>query len=476
MAGRFLRAFEPLIKVMPEVRSPRRKVNFNERVFWTALGLIIYFVMSEVPLYGIGGIGGDSLVYYRVIFASRRGTLMELGIGPIVTAGLILQMLAGSKLIEVDFSNPDDRALFTGASKVLSMIMTAFEASAYIISGIFGRLSLTQSIIIFIQLLIAGLIIILLDEMIQKGWGIGSGISLFILGGVAQRIMINCFSVMPVGGGTEPVRAYGIVPALIQAAISGGDFSHLILSKVGYPSIIGLITTIGVFLFVLYAQGVRVELPIAHARFRGFRGRYPISLLYVSNLPVIFASALFGNIYMWSQFLWSRYGESSWAPYISFLGNFTYENGRLIPVGGLAYYVISPTRGFIDVIGNPVRYLIYAVIFVVFCVIFSAIWLEVGGLDPRSIAKQLVDSGMQIPGFRRSERPIEVILKRYIPAVTILGGLIVGLLAVVADFFGAYGTGTGILLSVSIVYQYYQQIMRERLEELYPGLRRFLGG
>jgi len=112
----------------------------------------------------------------------------------------------------------------------------------------------------------------------------------------------------------------------------------------------------------------------------------------------------------------------------------------------------------------------------VFCVIFSAIWLEVGGLDPRTIAKQLVDSGMQIPGFRRSERPIEVILKRYIPAVTILGGLIVGLLAVVADFFGAYGTGTGILLSVSIVYQYYQQIMRERLEELYPGLRRFLGG
>ena len=148
----------------------------------------------------------------------------------------------------------------------------------------------------------------------------------------------------------------------------------------------------------------------------------------------------------------------------------------MIPVGGLAYYVISPTRGFIDVIGNPVRYLIYAAVFVVFCVIFSAIWLEVGGLDPRSIAKQLVDSGMQIPGFRRSERTIEVILKRYIPAVTILGGLIVGLLAVVADFFGAYGTGTGILLSVSIVYQYYQQIMRERLEELYPGLRRFLGG
>jgi len=476
LAGRFLKAFEPLIRIMPEVRSPERKVRFNERLFWTGIALVIYLVMSEIPLYGLGRMGGDSLVYYRVIFASAQGTLMELGIGPIVTAGLILQMIAGSNLIEVDFSNPEDRALFTGASKVLSMILTAFQASAYIISGIFGRLNFGQSLIIFTQLLAAGLIIILLDEMVQKGWGIGSGISLFILAGVARQIMLSCFSVMPVGGESEPVRPYGIIAALVQAAIFGGSINHLFLSQLGYPSIIGLLTTVGVFLFVIYAQGIRVELPIAHARFRGFRGRYPISLLYVSNLPVIFASALFGNIYMWSQFLWNNYKDSTWGQYISLFGNFSYEEGRLIPVGGLAYYVTSPTRGFVDVMGNPIRYLIYAAILIVFCVIFSAIWLEVGGLDPKTVAKQLVDSGMQIPGFRRSERPIEAILKRYIPVVTILGGLIVGGLAVVADFFGAFGTGTGILLSVSIVYQYYQQLIRERIEEMYPALRRFLGG
>ncbi len=126
--------------------------------------------------------------------------------------------------------------------------------------------------------------------------------------------------------------------------------------------------------------------------------------------------------------------------------------------------------------GNPYRYIIYAAILVVFCIIFSIIWLQVGGLDPKTVAQQLVDSGMQIPGFRRSERPIESLLKKYIPAVTVLGGLIVGLLAVIADFFGAFGTGTGILLSVGIVYQYYQQLMQERVEDMYPGLRRFLGG
>ncbi|MCD6089304.1 preprotein translocase subunit SecY, partial [Candidatus Bathyarchaeota archaeon] len=213
MAGRFLRAFEPIIRIIPEVKSPTKRVSFNERLFWTGAALVIFLVMSEVPLYGLGGGGMESLAYYRVIFASSRGTLMELGIGPIVTAGLILQMLASAKFIEVDFSNPEDRSLFTGVSKVFSILLTAFQASAYIISGLFGRLNFIQSIIIFLQLLSAGLIVILLDEMVQKGWGIGSGISLFILAGVARQIMLCCFSVIVVGEAGS-VRPYGIISAL----------------------------------------------------------------------------------------------------------------------------------------------------------------------------------------------------------------------------------------------------------------------
>jgi len=476
LAGRFLKAFEPVMRLIPEVKAPERKVSFNEKLFWTAAALILYLVMSEVPLYGLTGLGQDNLLYYRVIFASKKGTLMELGIGPIVTAGLILQLLAGSNFIQCDFSNPEDRSLFTGTSKVLSIVLTAVQASAYLIGGFFGNLRPMQSIIIFIQLLIAGLVIMLLDEMIQKGWGIGSGISLFILAGVAQRIMLDSFSVIPVGGENEPVRSYGVISAIIQTLITGGSLNNLLISSSGYPSITGLLTTICVFLFVIYAQGTRIELPITHSRFRGFRGKYPISLLYVSNLPVIFASTLFGNIFMWSQILWSRYGETSWAPLINILGQFSYENNRPVPVGGLAYYVTAPTRGFSEVMENPIRYSIYALVLIAFCIIFSVIWLEVGGLDPRTIAKQLMDSGMQIPGFRRAEKPIEAILRRYIPVVTVLGGFIVGVLAAVADFFGAFGTGTGILLSVSIVYQYYQQLMQERIEEMYPGLKRFLGG
>ncbi|MEM2027239.1 MAG: preprotein translocase subunit SecY [Candidatus Bathyarchaeia archaeon] len=471
MAGRFLRAFQPIIRFIPEIKAPERRVSFTEKILWTSLALLIYFIMSEIPLYGLSKT--EDIMFYRVIFASTRGTLMELGIGPIVTAGLILQLLAASGFIGVDFSDPEDRALFSGASKVLSVIMTIVQASAYLLGGFFGRLEALQAAIIFMQLIVAGIIVMLLDEMIQKGWGIGSGISLFILAGVAQRIMLDCFSIWP--SLSEPRKARGIISAMIQTLAAGESLSSLFIRPADDPSILGLILTVGIFLFCIYAQSVRVEIPVAHARFRGFKGKYPISLLYVSNLPVIFASALFGNIYVIGQILWTNYRNNpTLYPWIKLIGDFEYTGEYLHPIGGLAYYVTSP-RGFLDVLNDPVRYTVYAVLLIILCVIFSWVWLQVGGLDPRTVAKQLVDAGMQVPGFRRSEKPIEVILKRYIPVVTLLGGFIVGLMAAIADLFGAFGTGTGILLSVGIIYQYYQQIMSERIEEIYPGIRKFLG-
>src|SRR4030043_440612 len=109
MAGRFLNLFKPIGRILPEIKVPERKVKFNEKIFWTALVLIVFLVMSEIPLYGISAGLQDQFSSLRVIFASSRGTLMELGIGPIVTAGLILQLLAGSALIECEMKNPEGR-------------------------------------------------------------------------------------------------------------------------------------------------------------------------------------------------------------------------------------------------------------------------------------------------------------------------------------------------------------------------------
>ncbi|MHA2408422.1 MAG: preprotein translocase subunit SecY, partial [Candidatus Ranarchaeia archaeon] len=112
MPGRFLTFFNPVSRLMPEVKAPTRRISFNEKLVWTGLVLVIYLVMTEIPLYGAVTSGvGDPYFYLRVIFASNRGSLMELGIQPIVTAGMIIQLLAGSGMIGVDYSNPNDRAL-----------------------------------------------------------------------------------------------------------------------------------------------------------------------------------------------------------------------------------------------------------------------------------------------------------------------------------------------------------------------------
>ncbi|MEM1539409.1 MAG: preprotein translocase subunit SecY [Candidatus Bathyarchaeia archaeon] len=473
MAGKFLSFFKPLTKFIPEIKAPERKVGFNEKLFWTAIALVIYLVMASnaCRLYGIPAETEERLAPLRIIFASSRGTLMELGIGPIVTAGLILQLLVGSAMIECDMSKPEDRSLFTAASKVFAVILTGVQASAYIISGMYGTLPGPTAIIVFLQLLAAGIIVMLLDELIQKGWGFGSGISLFIMAGVAQQIFLECFYVSP------PVDEYGssgIFIALAQTLMSGKPVTGLLL-RGNYPSLVGLIATIVAFLVIIYIEGVRVELPLSYAGYRGFRGRYPIKLLYVSNLPVIFASALFANIYFFSYILWRQpWGRDNF--WVNLLGSFKFDpdSNADVPAGGLVYYVTSPGN-LSNVLKEPLRAIGYLSVLVAFCIIFSLTWLEVGGLGPSTVAKQLVDSGMQIPGYRRSEKAIEQILKRYIPPVTVLGGIIVGLIAGLSDFFGVFGSGIGILLSVGIIYQYYEVLVRERVAEMYPAFRKIFG-
>jgi len=478
MAGRFLSLFKPVARIIPEIKAPERRVRFNEKIFWTALVLILFLIMSEVPLYGVQKSALGELAALRIIFASSRGSLMELGIGPIVTAGLILQLLVGSSMIQADMGNPEDRSLFTTASKVFSIVLTGIQASAYIIGGMYGTLPGTIAIMVFLQLIAAGMVVLLMDELVQKGWGFGSGISLFIMAGVAQHIFWQSFSPAPAVGESG---SYGFFVQLAQVLSSGQPISSMWLRETN-PSLLGLIATILAFLVIIYMEGVRVELPLSYAGYKGYRSRYPIKLLYVSNLPVIFASALFANVYFFSQLFWSTSGQPAPGanPWLDLLGQFrsvTPEGGgtaTIHPVGGLVYFVTAP-RSFMDVTADPLKALGYLGILIAFCVVFSLTWLEVGGLGASTVSKQLVDAGMQIPGYRRSGKAVESLLKRYIPAVTVLGGIAVGLVAGVSDFFGVFGSGMGILLSVGIIYQYYEILMRERAAEMYPAFRRLLG-
>ena len=513
--SRFLNALRPLIRVMPEVKAPDRKVSFREKIIWTAVILVLYLLMASLPLYGINqDLGFDYFFWLRTILASSRGTLMELGIGPIVTAGLIMQLLVGSQLIRVDMSDPYQRSLYTGAQKVLAILMTAFQAFAYIFAGAYGQiptqLRLENAILVFLQLMFAGVIVIMMDETIQKGWGLGSGVSLFIMANVCTQILWGGFSIVQAQAFDIPgVFSYqGIVPYFLQN-IGGWSANGWSPSVIYHPidnpggfianatiiwfrpenpraSMLGLFTTFVTFALVIYMESFRVNIPLQYARYRGFRGQYPIKLLYVSNIPVIFTQALYANILFITQILWTQLPALQTNFWFGLIARYTVPPGGgnyLIPEPLTFVWFLTPPIGVLSLFetlpsGLPIGWLKaigYAGLLMIFCALFARLWIDVSGISPRDVSRQLIGAGMQVPGFRRSPQVIEKILNRYIPTVAILGGIIVGALAAFADFLGALTTGIGILLAVGIMRQYFEILAKEQLGEMHPMMRSLLG-
>ena len=454
---------------LPQVPKPKRKLTLQTRLLWSGLALLIYMVMAQTPLFGATTPEFDFLAFARVIFASQQGTLVELGIGPIVTAGLLMQLLRGSEIIKFDFKKPEERGIFQTATKLVTYIVIVVESAVYGIAVYGGGVATPEVLYILVgQLMAASVIIMFLDELIQKGWGLGSGISLFIMAGVAQQILWSLFSPLPAGdGGT-----IGIIPFIGQS-IAAGDLSDVFFRSNQLPSIFGLILTAGVLLVLVYTQGIKIEIPIVSTKYRGFSAVYPIKMMYVSNIPVILASALTANAVFLGQMFWANANPLNNNAFMNVLAQFDPTNPST-PIGGLLYY-ITPPRGLDRAAEDPARAVIYVLFMIGIVVVFGRLWVELGGLSPKSAAKNLLDADVQIPGFRRSKQPIEVLLNKYIPSVTILGSVILGLLAGVSDVLGVFGTGIGVLLMVDILINYYNQLVREQVEIAMPRLGAILG-
>jgi protein transport protein SEC61 subunit alpha len=289
--------------MLPEVAKPEgRAVPFREKVLWTVITLFIFLVCCQIPLYGVQAAkSNDPFYWMRVILASNRGTLMELGISPIVTAGLVMQLMAGSRMIEVNQSLKEDRALFGGAQKLFGILITIGEAVAYVVSGMYGDLGTLgagNALLIILQLISAGLIVIILDELLQKGYGLGSGISLFIATNICETIIWKAFSPTTIntGKGTE---FEGAVIALFHLMITRSNkfaaFTEA-LSRQNLPNLTNLAATVLIFTIVIYFQGWRVDLPVKYQKYRGQQGTYPIKLFYTSNMPIILQTALVSNL------------------------------------------------------------------------------------------------------------------------------------------------------------------------------------
>ncbi|XP_072922656.1 protein transport protein Sec61 subunit alpha isoform X2 [Hemitrygon akajei] len=420
---KFLEVIKPFCAVLPEIQKPERKIQFREKVLWTAITLFIFLVCCQIPLFGImSSDSADPFYWMRVILASNR---------------------------------------------VFGMIITIGQAIVYVMTGMYGdpaEMGAGICLLIIIQLFVAGLIVLLLDELLQKGYGLGSGISLFIATNICETIVWKAFSPTTIntGRGTE---FEGAVIALFHLLATRQDKVRALREafyRQNLPNLMNLIATIFVFAVVIYFQGFRVDLPIKSARYRGQYSSYPIKLFYTSNIPIILQSALVSNLYVISQMLSVRFSGNF---LVNLLGQWADVSGggpaRSYPVGGLCYY-LSPPESISAVFEDPIHVTVYIIFMLGSCAFFSKTWIDVSGSSAKDVAKQLKEQQMVMRGHRETSMVHE--LNRYIPTAAAFGGLCIGALSVLADFLGAIGSGTGILLAVTIIYQYFEIFVKEQAE------------
>jgi preprotein translocase subunit SecY len=500
-----LYVIKPLLKWLPAVKKAEGHVRFKTKMLWTGLIVVVYFFLCYVPIYGLGAGAVDMFAAFRTIMAGQQGSLMHLGIGPIVTASIIMQLFVGAKIINLDLSDKEDQSLYQGAQKFFAILMIIFEAIVMTWGNTLPPSEALESqfghgggiAMIALQIGIGAYFIMLMDEVVSK-WGIGSGISLFIAGGVSVQLITGTINWLPMSA-ASPLSLQnppaGLIPNLVytfQHMNIGeimSEFERLFLTGGGNPNtLVALIGTIAVFFIVVYVESTKVELPISHGRVRGARGKYPIKLLYASNIPVILMQAVLANVNMIAMLLWRR-GTIPLIGENTYIGAFS-ENTA---VSGLAWYVTSP-RGLTSWLfplinpsayGHLVQYhalwsvalrvVLYSALMIGGCILFGIFWIETTNMGPRAVAKQIMDSDMQIPGFRRDPRVLERVLKRYIPPITVIGSVFVGVLAVGADLIGTVGqaSGIGVLLTTGIIIGFYEQMAKEQLVEMHPVVRRF---
>lgn len=374
-----------------------------------------------------------------MILASNRGSLMELGVSPIINAGMIMQLLTGTKILDIDQNNSDERNFFEGSQRLLAIFIGFLEAFAYVWSGMYGdidRIGVVAAVLLVLQLTFASILVQLLDDIISKKYGVGSAISLFIATNVCEEILWRTFSPITRNGHYE-----GALIALIAGLISPEKSYFFSIQQAFYrdyaSNINNILATIFIFLVVNFFQGFQVHIGIHNTKVRGHLGSYPIKLFYTSNIPIILQSALISNLFFASRVLYRKFGNFF---IVRMFGRWKEASvgGQTYPISGLIYY-LSPPTSLTAMITDPIHGIIYIAFILLSCSLFSKAWIEVSGTGPKEVCKSLTQQDITAAGG--SDKMLFKKLNRYIPIAAALGGVCVGVLTILADFLGAIGSG-----------------------------------
>jgi len=467
--------FKKIFNAIPEVVQPtEKKLDFKTKLKWTIIILVSFFVLANVPLFGLSANALSRFEYLAIILGTDFGSIISLGIGPIVMASIILQLLTGSGILNIDTTTAEGKRFFGGIQKLLVFFFIIFEALIYVLmQGLQAAPGFT-GLVIF-QLILGGLAIFYMNELSEK-WGFGSGVSLFIAAGVSWRLFTSAFQFVNAQGRNclldfKGTACSGKVLIVFQSIMNKYPVEFVSAAA-------AIIATIVIFLIVVWAQSLKVEIPLSFGRIRGYGVKWPLSFFYASVIPVILTAALIANIQLFGGLVENAAANgSTFASYFTWLGSFI--EGQ--PISGLAFWMGSTNildlfikGGFLPI--YLLQSLTHIFFFVLFSTLFAVFWVKTSGMDSKAQAKKISSSGLQVAGFRQDIRVLESILDRYIMPLTVMGGIAIGILASVTNLLGALVSGTAILLVIMIFFQFYQNIAQQHAVDMNPAMRKFMSG
>ncbi|RLV96297.1 Sec sixty-one protein [Spathaspora sp. JA1] len=473
--------FQFFLPILPEVESPVEKIAFDEKVVYTVGGAII-FLFGQLPIYGLVSDAQfsivDPLYNFRSIFAMEKGTLLELGLLPVITAAIIWQIAAGLKLINANLSLRYDRELFQTGQKLTAFILAIVYAFGLIYSGYYdnvirGYNPLQDSTplgsygLIFTQIVSWSWLVTLMVEIFDKGYSFGSGVLCFLslqvaTNTVADLIGIEVFKVF----NSNKTESYGALMNLVRnfslfspkknAATIWHAFTRIQLPNLT-QFYISLLTIGGVILL----QNYRIEIPIRSTKVRGMNNVFPIRLLYTGGLPVLFTFTVLANVQVFGYFatvILSKVGAPQLL--ISLLGKFELNasSNNLTLRTGVLYY-LSNSSSLLQTLLSPIKTVLYSLSVVVLSVWFANKWSYISGSSPKDIAKQFKDQGISISGKR--DISIAKELARVIPVASVSGAFLLAALAVVGELLGGLGKGVAIIIGVSSAFGVLEEFMME---------------
>lgn len=481
------------LPILPEVEFPFEKTKFDERIVFT-VGSALIFLLGQLPIYGLIPQAQfhlqDPFYQFRLIFAMEKATLLELGLLPIITSGFLWQLGAGLKLININLSLRYDRELFQSGQKLTSWGIAIVFTLGLIYSGYYddvirgydlvpknngsfssssssSSLPLGSYFIIFLQVVSWQVIVSLLVEIFDKGYGFGSGILCFLtlqnatnfiadLIGLEMYPVLNSNKFESLGALMNLVRQFSI----FNLKSTSWQIWHA-FTRIQLPNLTQFYIAFASVFVVIALQNFRVDIPIRSTKVRGMNQMFPIRLLYTGGLPLLFAYSVVANIQIVGYILFSVLVKLGAPPLvITLLGNYIVQpsSNRLVLTGGVLYY-LSPELTLLASLASPIRTVTYSLTIVCLSVWFAFKWSYISGSSPKDVAKQFKDQGISIAGKR--DISIAKELSKIIPTAAVTGAFALSVLAVAGDYLGGLGKNGAIIIGVSSAFGILEEFMVE---------------